>query len=97
MFIKYSIMTRIYAESLMNQDVDNFVSSRFRESRRQRELLYSGDGKENSGVDARCDPEWLYRLLQNSKRFWKRYTVSNSKFMRYIIKKDKMRFSKERK
>lgn len=33
MFMKYSIVTRIYIEILINQAVDNFTSSRFRESR----------------------------------------------------------------
>ena len=33
MFMKYSIVTRIYTEILINQAVDNFTSSRFRESR----------------------------------------------------------------
>ncbi len=31
--MKYSIVTRIYTEILINQAVDNFTSSRFRESR----------------------------------------------------------------
>ena len=35
MFMKYSIVTRIYTEILINQAVDNFTSSRFRESRLQ--------------------------------------------------------------
>ena len=35
MFMKYSIVTRIYTEILINQAVDNFTSSRFRESRIQ--------------------------------------------------------------
>ena len=33
MFMKYSIVTRIYIEILINQAVDNFTSPRFRESR----------------------------------------------------------------
>lgn len=33
MFMKYSIVTKIYTEILINQAVDNFTSSRFRESR----------------------------------------------------------------
>ena len=41
MFMKYSIVTRIYTEILINQAVDNFTSSRFRESRFERE----SDGK----------------------------------------------------
>ena len=37
MFMKHSIVTRIYTEILINQAVDNFTSSRFRESRFERE------------------------------------------------------------
>ena len=37
MFMKYSIVTRIYTEILINQAVDNFTSSRFRESRMNEE------------------------------------------------------------
>jgi len=33
MFMKHSIMTRIYAETLINQAVDSFASSCFLESR----------------------------------------------------------------
>ncbi len=33
MFMKHLIMTMIYAETLINQAVDSFVSSCFRESR----------------------------------------------------------------
>ncbi len=33
MFMKHLIMMKIYAETLINQAVDNFTSSRFRESR----------------------------------------------------------------
>lgn len=31
--------------------------------------------------------EWLYRLLQDPKRLWKRYVTTNSKFIWYIISK----------
>ena len=40
MFMKYSIVTRIYTEILINQAVDNFTSSRFRESRVNSAYLY---------------------------------------------------------
>lgn len=33
----------------------------------------------------RCGLEWLYRLFQDPKRLWKRYVVTNSKFMWYMI------------
>ena len=39
--MKYSIVTRIYTEILINQAVDNFTSSRFRESRIQGTNQYS--------------------------------------------------------
>lgn len=34
----------------------------------------------------RCGLEWLYRLFQDPKRLWKRYVVTNSKFVWYMIK-----------
>lgn len=37
----------------------------------------------------RCGLEWLYRLFQDPKRLWKRYVVTNSKFIWYMIKKKK--------
>jgi N-acetylglucosaminyldiphosphoundecaprenol N-acetyl-beta-D-mannosaminyltransferase len=30
--------------------------------------------------------EWLYRLLQDPKRLWKRYVMTNFKFVKYIVK-----------
>ena len=46
MFMKYSIVTRIYTEILINQAVDNFTSSRFRESRISgRSIFKIPDGK----------------------------------------------------
>ncbi len=41
MFMKYSIVTRIYTEILINQAVDNFTSSRFRESRLHSLFMYA--------------------------------------------------------
>jgi len=38
MFMKHSIMTMIYAETLINQAVDSFASSRLRESRLHRNI-----------------------------------------------------------
>lgn len=37
----------------------------------------------------RCGLEWFYRLLQDPKRLWKRYVVTNSKFLWYMIIKGK--------
>lgn len=34
--------------------------------------------------------EWLYRLMQDPKRLWKRYAAANFKFMKYIIKEAKV-------
>ena len=34
----------------------------------------------------RCGLEWFYRLLQDPKRLWKRYVVTNSKFMWYMLR-----------
>ena len=33
----------------------------------------------------RCGLEWLYRLFQDPKRLWKRYVVTNSKFIWYML------------
>lgn len=35
--------------------------------------------------------EWLYRLMQDPKRLWKRYVVTNTKFVIYILRE---RFAK---
>jgi N-acetylglucosaminyldiphosphoundecaprenol N-acetyl-beta-D-mannosaminyltransferase len=32
--------------------------------------------------------EWLYRVIQEPKRMWKRYLVGNSKFI-YLVFKEK--------
>lgn len=34
----------------------------------------------------RISMEWLYRLCQDPKRLWKRYVITNMKFIRLIIK-----------
>jgi len=31
--------------------------------------------------------EWLYRLFQDTKRLWRRYVVTNSKFIWYVVTK----------
>lgn len=36
--------------------------------------------------------EWMYRLLQEPRRMWKRYLVGNSRFI-YLLIKEKMMFS----
>lgn len=39
--------------------------------------------------------EWLYRLMQDPKRLWKRYVVTNTKFMIYICRERmKMKYEK---
>jgi N-acetylglucosaminyldiphosphoundecaprenol N-acetyl-beta-D-mannosaminyltransferase len=35
--------------------------------------------------------EWLYRLVQDPRRLWKRYVTTNVKFVEYIIKELRMR------
>lgn len=35
--------------------------------------------------------EWLYRLVQDPRRLWKRYVVTNTKFVYYILRE---RFAK---
>lgn len=32
--------------------------------------------------------EWLYRLLQDPKRLWKRYVTTNVKFLKYICREN---------
>ena len=50
MFMKYSIVTRIYTEILINQAVDNFTSSRFRESRNHGNGSVKADLKKHNGT-----------------------------------------------
>lgn len=33
--------------------------------------------------------EWLYRLVQDPRRLWKRYVTTNVKFVKYIFKEEK--------
>jgi N-acetylglucosaminyldiphosphoundecaprenol N-acetyl-beta-D-mannosaminyltransferase len=33
-----------------------------------------------------CGLEWLFRLLVEPRRLWKRYTIVNLKFLYYLIK-----------
>lgn len=37
----------------------------------------------------KCGFEWFYRLLQDPKRLWKRYVVTNSKFIWYMMRENK--------
>lgn len=42
--------------------------------------------------------EWLYRVYQEPKRMWKRYLITNSKFISLLVKeKIKLTFSKNKK
>lgn len=38
--------------------------------------------------------EWLYRLLQDPKRLWKRYVTTNIKFIGYILREGLIRRKK---
>lgn len=38
----------------------------------------------------KCNMEWFYRLLQEPKRLFKRYLVTNTKFIYYLIKHRKV-------
>ena len=35
--------------------------------------------------------EWLYRLMQDPKRLWKRYVTTNIKFFRFVCKERRQR------
>ena len=39
--------------------------------------------------------EWLYRLVQDPRRLWKRYVTTNVKFLKYIFKEEKKKRTKE--
>lgn len=51
----------------------------------------AGNIKRAPGIMQRLCLEWLYRLMQDPKRLWKRYVVTNTKFVRYILRE---RFAK---
>lgn len=40
--------------------------------------------------------EWLYRLLQDPKRLWRRYVTTNAKFVRYIFREALIRKKRKR-
>lgn len=39
--------------------------------------------------------EWLYRLVQDPRRLWKRYITTNVKFIKYILKEERSKKSKK--
>lgn len=41
--------------------------------------------------------EWLYRLVQDPKRLWKRYVTTNVKFVKYIFKEEKKKRTRKTK
>lgn len=47
--------------------------------------FHAGTVKRAPAWMQRSGLEWLYRLFQDPKRLWKRYVVTNSKFMWYMI------------
>ncbi|MDE7416334.1 MAG: WecB/TagA/CpsF family glycosyltransferase [Lachnospiraceae bacterium] len=46
----------------------------------------AGNIKRAPGIMQVLCLEWLYRLMQDPKRLWKRYVVTNTKFVRYILR-----------
>lgn len=48
--------------------------------------FYAGTVKRAPQWMQSCSLEWLYRLLQDPKRLWKRYVVTNSKFVWYLMR-----------
>lgn len=34
--------------------------------------------------------EWLYRLVQDPKRMWKRYVTTNAKFFWYLLRERRL-------
>jgi len=49
----------------------------------------AGDIKRAPKIMQKLCLEWLYRLLQDPKRLWKRYVTTNLKFIKYINKESK--------
>ena len=89
MFMKYSIVTRIYTEILINQAVDNFTSSRFRESR-----IYDRGGeptipsRKGAKFQRRCD-WWLYKERHLVEKFFLKLKA----FRRIATRYDKLPFT----
>ena len=50
----------------------------------------AGDIKRAPKMMQKLCLEWLYRLLQDPKRLWKRYVTTNIKFMNYIRREAKI-------
>lgn len=57
---------------------------------------YAGNIKRAPKWMQRCSLEWVYRLIQDPKRLFSRYLITNSKFI-YLISCSKKRLNKERK
>lgn len=50
----------------------------------------AGDIKRAPKMMQKLCLEWLYRLLQDPKRLWKRYVTTNLKFIKYIRKESEL-------
>lgn len=48
--------------------------------------FYSGNRKRAPRWVIRMGIEWLYRLVREPQRLWKRYLIGNWKFIKYILK-----------
>ena len=46
----------------------------------------AGNIKRAPGIMQTLCLEWLYRLMQDPGRLWKRYVVTNTKFVKYILR-----------
>lgn len=51
----------------------------------------AGDIKRAPKIMQKLCLEWLYRLLQDPKRLWKRYVTTNFKFIKYVKKESRIR------
>ena len=47
--------------------------------------LLAGQHTRSPGWMSTCGLEWLYRLCQEPKRLWKRYTIYNGLFLWYLV------------
>ena len=48
--------------------------------------FYAGNIKRAPKWMIRFGLEWLYRLIKEPRRMWRRYLIYNSKFIYYILK-----------
>lgn len=55
----------------------------------------AGDIKRAPKIMQKLCLEWLYRLLQDPRRLWRRYVTTNFKFMKYLWKERKERNGRE--